>query len=75
MQHSGMQRDLGTMAMDPERQLSDNFVTTSYRFRAWWLKTFRGYTMESMHRVPKQNLFGEIYYKNHWVLSRKPETE
>ena len=72
MQNTGTQGSAGTRAMDPERQHSDNFVTTSFRIHAWWLKTFRGYTMESMHRVPKQNLFGEIYYKNHWVLSRKP---
>lgn len=65
----------GFMDHNGERHHSDTFITTSFRLHAWWLKTFGGYTMESMHRVPKQNFFGEIYYKNHWVLSKKPEGE
>ncbi len=66
---------LGKRSMDDGRHDSDTFVTTSFRVRAWWLKTFQGYTMESIHRVPKQNVFGEIYYTKHWVLSRKPGGE
>ena len=41
--------------------------------RAWWLTTFRGYTLESKKRVPHQNVFGEIYYKNHWVLTKQKD--
>ncbi|MCH8203691.1 MAG: hypothetical protein IID09_00935 [Candidatus Hydrogenedentes bacterium] len=45
-------------------------VTTSSRLRTWWLKNFRGYTLKNKRRTPHQNVFGEIYYKNHWVLTK-----
>lgn len=45
-------------------------ITTSSRLRAWWLVTLRGYVLVNKRRVPKENSFGEIYYKNHWVLSK-----
>lgn len=48
----------------------DPVVETSLRPRMWWLTWFRGFRVVSLHRVPKQNAFGEIYYKNQWILSK-----
>ena len=45
-------------------------ITTSSRVRVWYLTTFRGYEVFSQHRLPKQNSFGEIYYRNSWVLTK-----
>lgn len=36
----------------------------------WWLTLIRGYKIVSLHRLPKQNSFGEIYYLNVWILSK-----
>ena len=47
---------------------SDGRVTTTSRLRVWWLQSVRGYRLENKRRVPHQNAFGEIYYKNTWVL-------
>lgn len=46
-------------------------VETSARFRMWWLTWFRGYKLTNLRRLPKVNLFGEIYYKNVWVVSKE----
>ncbi len=48
-------------------------ITSSSRVRACWLVTFRGYTLESKKRAPHENAFGEIYYKNHWVLTKQKD--
>ena len=48
-------------------------IITSARVRAWWLTTFRGYTLESKKRVPHESPFREIYYKNHWVLTKQKD--
>lgn len=45
-------------------------IRTSFRPRMWWLTLIRGYKMVSLHRLPKQNSFGEIYYLNVWILSK-----
>jgi GTP cyclohydrolase I len=46
-------------------------VETALRVRMWWLTLFRGYRVVSRHRLPKQNVFGEIYYKDSWVLAKR----
>lgn len=48
-------------------------ITTSARMRAWWLTTFRGYALKSKKRVPHESVFGESYYKNHWVLTNQKD--
>ena len=53
----------------------DGVVTTSMRLRVWWLKMFKGYRTESVHRIPKENVFGEIYYLNRWYLTKSPKSE
>ena len=59
--------------MDGDREHTSSQITTAFRLRMWWLRMFRGYRLESTRRMPKQNLFGEIYYKSHWVLHRRDE--
>ncbi len=46
-------------------------ITTGSRLRTWWLKNFRGYAVETKKRTPHENAFGEIYYKNLWVLTKE----
>ncbi len=46
-------------------------ITTASRVRKWYLTIFRRYKVLSVHRLPKQNSFGEIYYRNSWVLVEK----
>lgn len=53
----------------------DGSITTTSRIRVWYLKRFRGYRVLSMHRLPKQNSFGEIYYRNSWILVRDDADE
>lgn len=53
----------------------DLIVETGYRLRMWWLTWMRGYTITNRKRIPKSNVFGEIYYKNVWVLSKHVEEE
>ena len=48
-------------------------ITTSSRLRTWWLKNFRGFTVEMKRRTPHENTFGEVYYKNHWVLTKQKD--
>jgi len=43
-------------------------ILTASRVRAWWLVAVCGYELESKRRLPKESPFGEIYYKNHWML-------
>lgn len=50
-----------------------NKVVTSSRLRMWWLRGARGYTVDTMKREPNENAFGELYYKNHWHLSKHEE--
>ena len=45
-------------------------ITTASRLRAWWLKNFRGYVVENKRRTPHENAFGEIYYKNLWIMTK-----
>lgn len=45
-------------------------ISTTFRLRVWWLVAVRGYKLESKRRLPKESPFGEIYYKNHWVLCK-----
>ncbi|MCH7958641.1 MAG: hypothetical protein IID08_00830 [Candidatus Hydrogenedentes bacterium] len=59
--------------MDGDEHHTGSRITTAFRLRMWWLRIFRGYHLNSKRRMPKQNFFGEIYYKNHWVLSRRDE--
>ncbi len=46
-------------------------VKTSSRLRKIWLTTFRGYSLESTRQHPKQNAFGEIYYKAEYSLVKR----
>ena len=57
---------------EPNSLQSDGkrIVETSVRFRMWWLTWFRGYKLTNLRRLPKVNFFGEIYYKNVWVVSK-----
>ncbi len=48
-------------------------VSTSSKLKAWWLRTARGYRVASLHRLPKQNFFGELYYKTQYILTKRPE--
>ena len=48
-------------------------VKTSSRLRKIWLTTFRGYSLENTRQHPKQNAFGEIYYKTEFVLAKRSE--
>ena len=59
--------------MDGDEHHTGSRITTAFRLRAWWLRTFRGYRLESKRRMPKQSIFGEFYYKNHWVLRKRDE--
>lgn len=43
-------------------------VTTSSRFRAWWLINVRGYRKGATTRTPKLGSFGRIAYDSKWVL-------
>lgn len=51
-------------------QSSETSVTTSHHLRLWWLEYVRGYTVDSVHRVPKAGSFGRIHYKTSWVLRK-----
>ena len=57
--------------MNDSPKKSPDTVTTTIRMRAWFLKTFLGYHVDNVHRAPKQNIFGEIYYKTSWVLIKR----
>lgn len=46
-------------------------ITTSSRIRVWFLKTFRGYRVLTTRRTPMQSTFGEIYYRNTFVLAKE----
>jgi len=48
-------------------------ITTTSRVRVWWLTTVGGYRVENKRRVPNENAFGELYYKNTWVLVKDGE--
>lgn len=61
-----------SVTFDDSRHDDGHTVNTSSRVRAWFLERFRGYALESVHREPKESVFGEIYYKNYWILT-KPE--
>ena len=43
-------------------------ITTTSRLKVWFLTKFRGYRVLSMHRLPKESSFGELYYRDSWVL-------
>ena len=60
----------GRLAMSETGSGGRKEITTSSRIRAWWLVALRGYVLENKRRVPKESPFGEIYYENHWVLSK-----
>ena len=47
---------------------------TTSRLWAWWLKTFRGYSVTCVKHRPQRTLFGGIVYKSLWLLER-PLTE
>lgn len=49
---------------------TDGTVTTSSRIRKWFLTSFRNYRLVSTRRLPRENAFGEIYYRDSWVLTR-----
>lgn len=48
-------------------------IRTSRRLRVFWLTRFRGYKVSSLHRLPKESTFGELYYKNSWVLVKRSD--
>ena len=58
-------------SVDGDGEHRKSQITTGFRLRMWWLRMFRGYHLDSTRRMPKQNIFGEIYYNIHWVLSRR----
>jgi len=46
-------------------------VETSSRLRAWWLSTFGGYKVYSVHRTPKEGTFRSITYDSVYKLRPK----
>lgn len=49
-------------------------VTTSSRLRMIWMTRFQGYRIDTVRRSPKESTFGEIYYKNLWVLVKRGQS-
>jgi hypothetical protein len=46
-------------------------VTSSSRFRVWWLRIARGYRVLSIRKEPKGGVFGVIHYRRTWTLMRR----
>lgn len=46
-------------------------VETRSKVKAWWLQTFGGYKISSVHRIPKEGSFGSIKYDSVYKLRPK----
>lgn len=52
-------------------QGDSEIVETRSKMKAWWLQTFSGYKISSVHRIPKEGSFGSIKYDSVYKLRPK----
>ena len=45
-------------------------TTTSSHLRVWWLTKMRGYQVERVTLVPKENFWGGFHCTKNWVIKR-----
>jgi len=48
---------------------------TSDQLKKIWLMNFKGFTLETTRREPHAGMFGNIVYKNVWVLKKKKKKD
>ena len=71
MPTSGVGNHLATGMWKMNTAKSINILKTSDRLKKLWLVNVSGYTLISTRRLPQSGMFGNIRYKNVWVLEKK----